>query len=51
MPTTGSTTTEDIGQAAQLAFSVVQRSPTQGPIPIMESATASARKTTLWPSR
>jgi hypothetical protein len=30
MPTTDSTTTEDIGQAEQVAFSVVQSSPTQG---------------------
>ena len=30
MPTTHSTTTEDIGQAEQFAFSVVQSSPTQG---------------------
>ena len=30
MPTTDSTTTEDIGQAEQFAFSVVQGSPTQG---------------------
>ena len=29
MPTTGSTTTEDIGQAEQFALSVVQRRPTQ----------------------
>jgi hypothetical protein len=30
MPTTDSTTTEDIGQAEQFAFSVVQSSLTQG---------------------
>ena len=30
MPTTDSTTTEDIGQAEQFAFSVVQSSSTQG---------------------
>ena len=30
MPTTDSTTTEDIGQAEQFAFSVVKSSPTQG---------------------
>ena len=49
MPTTGSTTTEDIGQVEQFAFSVVQSRPTQCRYVYLRSDTCLGTRGTFTP--